>query len=118
MKSLIKSIDIYGKQFNFFVDEYTSHKTFIGGVFTLISLAVFFITVFYISENFYNKKNPFISNERISLNKYPIYNVSNINFLFGFRIENDYGNTLTETDQYFSFQVIYHNIKIKRKNNV
>ena len=116
MYSFIKGIDIFGKQFNFFIEKNQLHKTYIGGVLTLIQIVIFFVTIFFSSQDVINRTHPLTSNDVISLSEYPIFNITKDNFLFGFRIEDSDGN-LWDNSQFFSFDVIYHNITITRDDD-
>lgn len=58
VRNLLSGIDIYGAEFKFYVNKSSSIKTYMGGVFTLLTLGFFVFTFIVFGYDFYYKLNP------------------------------------------------------------
>lgn len=74
---MIKNIDIYGAQFNFYVQKETTIKTMLGGVFTLLTLGFFLFTFIVFGYDFYYKLNPNVISQEKLYTKEELYSMNN-----------------------------------------
>ena len=113
---ILENIDIYGQKFNFTVYNKLEHKTYIGGILTILTIFFIYETFVFFGKDFYLRTNPDFKNDRVQLLNYPLYNLSSNNFMFGFRVE-DINRNFWNESHYFSFKVVYNNITISQAPN-
>ena len=103
----LEAIDIYGKPYNFTIFKKDVFKTTIGGVFSILTFLCFLLSFIFFGEDFYKRQNPKYINQKISLEKYPIYNVSNQVLAAAFIIE-DYNGNYFDHKRYFNMSIQYY----------
>lgn len=104
MRNLLKSIDFFGKEVSFNIDDDKNFKTPLGGVFSIILAATYLFAFLYFGRDLYEKNNPFflVQNHRLELT--PMWNLTNQNFFFGIRVEDE--NFTTIEDPRF-FEIVH-----------
>ena len=105
MEGLLKSIDIFGTKFHFYINNSIKFKTWIGGIITIIIslISLSFIVIF--GEDFIFRKNPYFTSSSIGEN-YSIINLSKEKIVIAFRLENFYGFAINSTD--LIYPMIYY----------
>ena len=64
IQTLIRTADLYGTHFNFRIQDNYKFKTEIGGVLSIITLALFIASIFIFGDNFFHSLNPTTSFEK------------------------------------------------------
>ena len=116
MKNFLEEIDIFGHDFNFSVFNKKQHRTYVGGILSLLTICCTFVSTLYFGKDFYFRTNPMIVNDRIQYPTYPQYKIDSSNFVFGFRVEDSKLNFFNESS-FFEFKVIYNNSNMTRNQN-
>ena len=115
MKNFLEAIDIFGIYFNFTVFNKDKHRTFIGGILTILTICCTIASTFYFCRDFYFRTNPKTDFDRIQSFYYPKYTINSSNFVFGFRVEDSQLNFFNESS-FFQFKVIYNNSTMTKNN--
>lgn len=97
--------DMFGVGFNFLLDGSSKIRTGLGTLLTLFYICIIFSLFFAFGIDLYERKNPKIS-FNTQIENYKLVNVSNSNFIFAFRIE-DQMSHIVQRDDMFSFEIIY-----------
>jgi len=58
LENTIKMFDIYGSYFNLRINNQAKFKSVLGGLFSVITMAIFLFCIFNFGHDFYNKVNP------------------------------------------------------------
>lgn len=77
-KKLLSGIDIYGAEFQFYVNKSSSIKTSMGGIFTLLTLGFFVFTFVVFGYDFYYKLNPNVIFQQKIYTDEEIYKMNNM----------------------------------------
>jgi len=82
----LKKIDIYGSKPGFTLNNQNSYNTTLGGVFTFLTLFIYIFLFMFLSKDFFLKKNPTVSHEKVFYRHSDLNNFSlnNDTFLIGF----------------------------------
>ena len=115
MENLLTRLDMFGHIFNFTVFNKRTHRTYVGGILTILTICCTFASTLYFGKNFWFKTNPNTNNDRIQYLSYPKYIINKSNFMFGFRVEDSQLNFFDESS-YFEFKVIYNNSTMTKNN--
>ena len=115
MKNFLQGIDLFGVYFNFTIFNKDTHRTYIGGILSLLSILSTIASTLYFGRDFYFQANPITSVDRIQYLNYPQYTINSSNFVFGFRIEDSQLNFFDE-NSFFEFKVVYNNSTITKNN--
>lgn len=78
VRNLLSGIDIYGAEFKFYVNKSSSIKTYMGGVFTLLTLGFFVFTFIVFGYDFYYKLNPNVIFQQKIYSDEEIYKMNNM----------------------------------------
>ena len=115
MENLLTRLDMFGHIFNFTVFNKRTHRTYVGGILTILTICCTFASTLYFGKNFWFKTNPNTNNDRIQYLSYPKYIINKSNFMFGFRVEDSQLNFFDESS-YFEFKVTYNNSTMTKNN--
>lgn len=74
---LIKSIDIFGAEFQLYVQKNTSINTVLGGIFSILTFGFFLFTFILFGNDFYYKKNPNVISREKLYTKEELYRMNN-----------------------------------------
>ena len=94
MKNFLQGIDLFGVYFNFTIFNKDTHRTYIGGILSLLSILSTIASTLYFGRDFYFQANPITSVDRIQYLNYPQYTINSSNFVFGYRIEDSQLNMM------------------------
>ena len=110
MSAILTAIDIYGTPFNFTIGNSSKYKTKIGGVLTLITIALFVLITLAFGQDFFNRNTPRILSEtRFPEVNSTQYNFTEENFPIYFQfIDDKTGETLDLSDK------VYYNMVYKQ----
>ena len=97
MVRFLELIDTYGTPHHFTIFGHKVHKTFIGGIFTVITLLLYILCFFSFGADFYLRRNPKYCYQKFTNPNYNLVNISNQNLFFVSRIEDDNGNYFNST---------------------
>lgn len=77
ISSLVRNSDIYGAQFQIYVQNEKSIKTVLGGLLTILTLGFFLFTFIVFGYDFYYKQNPNVISQEKLYTEEEIYNMNN-----------------------------------------
>jgi hypothetical protein len=81
MSSILIAMDIYGMPFNFTIENSSKYRTTMGGVLTLVTLALFVIITILFGQDFFDRDTPrILSDTRFPDVNSTYYNFSEANF--------------------------------------
>ena len=115
MKQILEEIDLFGHHFNFSVFNKSEHRTYVGGILSILTILCTIASTLYLSKDFCFRTNPKTSSDRIQNLYYPQYTINLSNFVFGFRVEDSNLNFFDESS-YFQFKVVYNNSTITKNS--
>ena len=115
MIKFFERIDIFGHNFNFTTFNQEKHRTYVGGIVTILTICSTLASTVYFAKDFWFKTNPKTKYERIQKLNYPKYKINKSNFVFGFRVEDSNLNFFDETS-FFEFKVTYNNSTMTKNN--
>jgi len=102
-------MDIFEKDFKLTYKK-NGFQTTVGGIITLLMGIGVIILVWYFGQDIYLKRKPFFLRKELYLPKFPFYNITNENFFYAVRIEDDYNSPrIVEllNPEYFEFFISY-----------
>ena len=109
---LFTSFDfLYCSDFKFSVFKKPSFKTPLGGILTLITLALTVVTAFYFGKDLYYRTNPKLTYNKIVPETYPSFNLTKDNFLLYFQIQDGTGVPLPAEPNLY-FHIYYFQAKV------
>ena len=117
---VIKSIDIFGKQVKFKIDEDDSYKTYIGGILTILVYLGMALLTWNFGKDVYEKAQPKLISYIEFLKEYPYMKIENPTF--GFVLTMVVGTDIVEPDPrglYYSgiFETSFYNYTLKKIRN-
>ena len=115
MKNILEGMDIYGHNFNFTTFNQEKHRSYVGGILTILTICSTLASTLYFAKDFWFKTNPKTDHDRIQNLNYPKYKINKSNFMFGFRVEDSNLNFFDETS-FFEFKVTYNNSTMTKNN--
>jgi len=105
--SLIKKLDLFGISYSFQLDSQEKYKTFTGGVISILFYLITGVLFIGFGRNMYNRKHPKVSFSS-EITNYEKMLLSNRNFTFAFRVEDQLGIQVTNSSILFQEVVFYH----------
>ena len=115
LSNLVKSIDLFGKNFNFRIKESKLVTSSIGGVLSLLLCAITIVIAFLFGKNFLFRLNPSILSQKI-IGKEVIYTpINNYNFTIAFNMETDYSEI--NIPEFLEIIIFYTKIKVDYSTN-
>lgn len=91
MFGFIRSLDLLGKKFQFYINGDTEYKTFLGGITTIVKGIGIILLTWYYGQDLYEMKYPRIITSKGMADNYPYVELNTSVFNFAFRLENEYG---------------------------
>ncbi len=110
-----KIFDIFGRDFKFYINGKKTFKTYFGLSLSLTLGVAYVIGAWYFGKDIYYRKNPIFLKQESFLSEWPSYILSNKNFTFAIRFEDDDQN-LIEDVRYFEYLFIYKHYFRDSKN--
>ena len=102
----IKTIDLFGKHFNFTIDSKREYNTGIGTILSILLGISYFVACWYFGKDIYYRESPiFLKEDNYEL-PYPVMTANNSNFNFAFRLETDDDDPIDDV-RYFEHLYIY-----------
>lgn len=95
---LIKKFDIFGHQFYFRINEERTYKTYIGGILTIICVAIMVLVTFLFGSDFFDKTNSKILYQTVFPEQYYQIKPQPDNFTIAWRLEDVNGNPVANQD--------------------
>jgi len=88
MKNFLEVIDFYGTRLTFRAQNRENYQTYVGGIFTIITISIIVVFSFFFGQDFYDGTNPLIYTDTVVPEKYdPAMKVTPENFVIAWRIE-------------------------------
>src|SRR5690349_7679921 len=112
---VFKYLDLFGTNVSLYNDNSRKYKTQIGAIFSSIYGLILILILYGFGEDFYYRINPSIIYQN-EISNYEIYNLSNSNFTFAFRIEFPNASMLENHNSYFNFKLTYAIGNLKQVN--
>lgn len=91
---MLKTFDLFGREFNFRIDKKTKFKTSFGGIMSIISLCVCVLISFILGRYFYFRTNPKVMKQSGFFPNQKKHHIANQNFSIAWRIEDAYSNEI------------------------
>ena len=109
----LKLFDLFGAQFAFTTNKDKVYKSTLGGIISLIVVAIITMYAIILIQTEFQRIDPNIVNEYYSTSNYSGFNLTNDNFFIGFRFEND-TNVIDDYYNYFTIDssIIKYDIDI------
>jgi len=117
MLNFLCLIDIFGKEINLQIKSYQVYKTPVGGVLTLFIGVVTLVAIWFFGKDIIYKEQPSYLTKKLSLPKWPFIRLNNKDFFFGIRVEDNYGNFLTNPKYFevlFEYDFLTLNMSTKQ----
>lgn len=112
--SFIKRLDFLGGEIRLRYQDETKLKTNFGGMMSILISFLFVLLIIGFGQDFFARKNPTFIKSSISLDKVPMYSISNDIFSLAFRLEN-MDNNLYNKDE--MFEIVSSYILFTRNND-
>lgn len=107
MKDLIKKFDFNDSRIDLYYNGKNGIKTIAGGVITFFLLIILALLVFGFGQDFFYRLNPLLIIQDLNPTDYKKFNISNDNFPFAFRFEDNLGNKIDPEQKHFYFNLFY-----------
>jgi hypothetical protein len=105
LKSLIKSCDLFGEGIHLNIKGEPNLKTVIGGVSTLLTIAILSAATWVMGSDMIFKEQPFTDIHSIPFDIRPFYYLNRTNFPIAFCLQR-YDQTVWNIDKYFKMEVL------------
>ena len=116
MEKFLQKIDIFGHYFNFTIFNKVTHRTYVGGILSILTICTTLASTLYFGKDFWFKTNPNTYIDRIQNLDYPKYLINESNLVVGFRVEDSNLNLFDESS-FFEFKVTYNNSTMTKNKN-
>jgi hypothetical protein len=121
LSNLFLYLDTFGVEFNFLTNGREKNKTISGALLTIFYCLVLALLFVQFGVDLYERKNPKVSTN-LEFYPYTPVKLSNKNFTFGYRIEDEYGNffldeTVAFPKLYFLFYELINGSWVERFMN-
>ena len=116
MEKFLQKIDIFGHYFNFTIFNKVTHRTYVGGILSILTICTTLASTLYFGKDFWFKTNPNTYIDRIQNLDYPKYIINESNLVVGFRVEDSNLNLFDESS-FFEFKVTYNNSTMTKNKN-
>jgi len=103
----LKSIDIFGTDFRFLIEEEGQYKTSLGGILTLIIIVITLISCWYFGQDIYLHNDPSIFSKVKHLKDDPVMTLNSSNIFFAFVIQDDSNEGINDKS-YFVHNIAYY----------
>ena len=113
----LEKLDIfYSTDFKFSVFKKPSFKTPLGGVLSIMTLALSVVVSFYFGQDLFYGTNPKVYYNQVITETYPSFNLTKDNFLIYYQIQDGYGIPL-QTKPNLYFHTYYQQAKVNGVGN-
>ena len=108
ISNYLKKIDIFGVQFQFNIMGNDKFRTLFGFLLSIACSILIFTSIILFGKDFYNKDNPKLIYSNIKTDTIKEITIKPNNFTVAFRIEDNSGNPVLDSYEYFQYSAIQY----------